>query len=100
MLIIVPPFDGQQRPIPARIRAAMEFLTYCNHLVAPCDAEIKGRSLTKREQAAYDAATEAVRLYLTGELDFGDTSVTVPVAPHAEADTPAAGDIAPPPGAD
>jgi len=100
MLIIVPPFDGQQRPIPARIRAAMEFLTYCNHLVTPCDAEIKGRPLTKREQAAYDAATEAVRLYLTGELDFGDTPVTVPTTP--DADTPATGntDAAPTPRAD
>lgn len=99
MNIYVQPTFYQERPIPPRIRAAMEFITNCSQAFTSCEGEVRVRKLAPREQAAYDAAIEAVRLYFSGEMDFGDAPAT-PIAPAFTSDTPGptvAGDAAPPP---
>ncbi len=67
--------------IPGRIQAAQSFLERYLYVVDPpaCWGG-GGRELTRAEQAAYDAAIQAMRLYLSGEMDFGDR----PISPPAE----------------
>jgi hypothetical protein len=67
--------------IPGRIIAAMRYIEHCKWLTDPinlCGMPPPGRSLTQGEQAAYQAALDAVRLYFAGEMDFGGAPMRVP----------------------
>jgi hypothetical protein len=65
-------------PVPAKVAAAQDYLRFAE--VARCggpgslNSDLPSsltRDLTTKEQAVYDAATEVLRLYFTGEHDFG-----------------------------
>jgi len=66
---------------PAKVNAAQQYLYFCNSLRFPhADFQTSGdtptaeRTLSKREQATYDAATDVLFQYFSGEMDFGDTN--------------------------
>ncbi|HYF14723.1 MAG TPA: hypothetical protein VD971_06590 [Phycisphaerales bacterium] len=76
---------------PARIAAAMEFVQHCLWITDPpmsCGPHDKGRDLTPREQAAYDAALDALRLYVACEQDFGGPPVRTEQADAGDAESP------------
>ena len=74
---------------PARIDAAMRFIEHCMWLTDPlnlCGIGGGGRPLHPAEQAAYNAALEAMRLYFVGEMDFGGAPVRRPEKPEKARD--------------
>lgn len=70
------------RPLPNRVRAAQQLIEFCRAITEPCcgDDQAKRRALSAKELAAYEAAVETIRLYVVGELDFGEAPVQ-PAAP-------------------
>lgn len=66
--------------IPAKVAAALEFLRFAEFLRNPPSQFDGGRSesrdLNQREQAVYDAALEVMRLYFTGEQEFGPAAAS------------------------
>jgi hypothetical protein len=66
--------------VPARVQAAMSYVQHCMWLTDPinfCGVQ-QGRPLTGAEQAAYQAALDALRLYFVGEMDFGGAPMRLP----------------------
>lgn len=77
--------SAKQDSIPARVRAAMEFLQYCQG----CEAGDFGRvGLDKQHTAIQSVALEVMRLYFSGEMTFA-TEGSAPAAP-GEPDDPEA----------
>ena len=68
--------------IPGRVEAALRYSRHCQELTDPtsCFGSDKqpGRTLAPQEQAAYLAALDALRLYLTAEMDFGGPPTRIP----------------------
>lgn len=73
-----------QQPMPHRVQAAFHYLEFIyrveayssNGQCAPVGESWQssgGRELTQQEQATRNQATEVVRLYLAGEMDYGDS---------------------------
>jgi hypothetical protein len=60
--------------VPARVRAAQEFVDSCRCITDPIIfmsiQSVPGRDLNPREQSTYDAALSALRLYFLGEMDY------------------------------
>ncbi len=72
---------GYREPfVPPRVRAAIETLEHFRYIEDSCD--IHKRSLSKPEESVRSSALQVLRLYLTGEMDYGD----VPPAPPAKTD--------------
>ncbi len=77
--------------VPARIQAAQTFVDRYLDITDPpacCASMGGGRSLTTGEQAAYDAAMTAMRLYFKGEMDFGDRPITTPTDDDSNTESP------------
>lgn len=76
----------EPQEIPARVRAAQEFIDSCHRVTDPtdflCITNAPRRELNPRERATYDAALAALRLYFLGEMDYAD-------AERDDADEPA-----------
>ena len=73
--------------VPARIDAAMRYIEHCMWLTDPlnmCGVQ-QGRPLHPAEQAAYQAALYALRLYFVGEMDFGGAPMRLPEKPDKQA---------------
>ena len=70
----------EPQEVPARVRAAQEFISTCHGvtdpIIFPYVQSAPGRDLNPRERATYDAALSALRLYFLGEMDFTDTEDT------------------------
>lgn len=77
--------------VPARVRAAQEFIDSCRRVTDPIvfpapmalsyAQSAPGRTLSPREQSTYDAALSTLRLYFLGEMDYTDPPHADP--PHA-----------------
>lgn len=77
------PVGGGETAVPGKIEAAQRFLHYINSVRRPAsgsmfnssgDMPSQEQELSKREQAAYDAALDVMILYFRCEMDFGDTN--------------------------
>src|SRR6056297_1081769 len=72
-----------QTVVPAKIEAAQRFMYYIHNVRRPSagiftvNGDMPGQEidLSKREQAAYDAALDVLVLYFRGEMHFGDGDV-------------------------
>lgn len=62
--------------MPARVTAAFTFLGYCESVTHQCDPTTAKYELSATESLVKKAALEVLRLYLVGEMDFGDTPAT------------------------
>lgn len=58
--------------MPARVTAAFTFLGYCESVTHQCDPTTARYELSPTEVKVKLAALEVLRLYLVGEMDFGD----------------------------
>lgn len=58
--------------MPARVAAAFTFLGYCESVTHQCDPATVKYELSATEALVKQAALEVLRLYLVGEMDFGD----------------------------
>ena len=72
---------GNKNEIPAKVQAAQSYLYYeqsCRFPsgagAMPGDSPMGERDLSRREQAAYDAAIGVLIAYFNGEMDFGDVN--------------------------
>ena len=75
------PYMPPTTSIPGKIQAAMEFLRYCQGLeTGPVGyggetwKDDAGRELTRKEQAVYDAALDALSDYFQDPADVDDLS--------------------------
>jgi hypothetical protein len=74
--------------IPPRVRAAMEFVEFCERMV---DTQYGRVSLERSFETFHRSALEVLRLYLSGESDFeGTLSMDEPPDGPPEAATPIA----------
>jgi hypothetical protein len=64
----------EPQEVPARVRAAQEFISACHGVtdpvIFPYVQSAPGRDLNPRERATYDAALSTLRLYFLGEMDY------------------------------
>ena len=63
---------GPYRIMPARVRAAYEYLGYAISIEHGCGEVTFARPLERQERAVKSAALRCLGLYLTGEQDFAD----------------------------
>ena len=63
---------GPYRIMPARVRAACEYLGYTLSVEHGCGESCFARTLERQERAVKGAALRCLGLYLTGEQDFAD----------------------------
>lgn len=59
--------------VPARVRAALDYLRYCEGVTHTCDVTVPARSLSPQETSVSHAALRVLASYFNGEMDFGDT---------------------------
>ncbi len=58
--------------VPARVRAALDYLNYCESVTHTCDVTVPARSLTTLETSVSQAALRVLSSYFNGEMDYGD----------------------------
>ena len=63
---------GPYRIMPARVRAAYEYLGYSLSVEHGCGEVTFARSLDRQERATKGAALRCLNLYLLGEQDYAD----------------------------
>ena len=63
---------GPYRIMPARVRAAYEYLGYVMSVEHGCGEATFARPLERQERAIKSAALRCLGLYLTGEQDYAD----------------------------
>lgn len=70
-----PSEQGNNAP-PGRVLAAMDCVRFFHDVTNPhsyeAGAQLSPRDLSKKEQATLDSALECLRLYFSGEMDYGD----------------------------
>lgn len=67
--------------MPGRVRAALEYLQYCLTATHPYDCTTERTQLGQPESAVRHAALDVLRLYFSGEMDYGDAPPTRPQDP-------------------
>lgn len=76
---------GSDMRVPAQVEVAFDILRWANAVQVPVRSfseNAVGRELTAKENSVYEAALEVLRLYLTGEMDFGQTGFDESMYPH------------------
>lgn len=63
---------GPYRIMPARVRAAYDYLSYTLSVEHGCGEVTFARSLDRQERATKGAALRCLNLYLLGEQDYAD----------------------------
>jgi hypothetical protein len=66
------PTPERSDPVPARVRAALQYIYHCHEITNPSEVGVPGRSLVAPEQVVYDRALDVLRLYFACEMDYGD----------------------------
>jgi hypothetical protein len=61
----------KELPIPQRVRAALDTLEHFRCIEDSC--EVHRRPLTKAEESVRGSALRVLHLYLSGEMDYGDS---------------------------
>ncbi|MBM4112304.1 MAG: hypothetical protein FJ253_02845 [Phycisphaerae bacterium] len=64
--------------VPARVRAALDYLSYCESVTHTCDVTVPARSLSALETSVAQAALRVLSSYFNGEMDYGDRPPTLP----------------------
>ncbi len=62
--------------LPPRVQAALDTLEHLRYVEASCD--IGQRELTPVQSALQGTAMQVLRLYLSGEMDYGDAPPSLP----------------------
>jgi hypothetical protein len=65
--------NGNGPPLPARVKAAFDFLDHVRVLTTQFDTSIPARELSPLEKSVHAAALRALQQYLLGEMDFTET---------------------------
>lgn len=58
--------------MPARVRAALDYLEHCRWVTDQCDVTMPARTLSPLEKSVSDAALRVLSSYFLGEMDYGD----------------------------